>query len=52
MRLRACLGTLMLFVLAACETLPRNVKIDVDGRTFEFKKKPEPAQEPADAEPR
>jgi hypothetical protein len=52
MRPRACLGALMLVALAACETLPQNVKIDVDGRTIELKKKPDPAPEPPDAGPR
>ena len=44
MRLRTCLGTLLLG-LSACaglpNTIPGAVRIDVDGSTLEFKKKPD-----------
>lgn len=39
MRLRACLGTLLL-ALGACAHIPEIVRIEVDGSTIEFKKKP------------
>ena len=52
MRPIACLGMIVLVLLAGCETVPGNVKIDVDGRTIEFKKKPVPNSEAASAEPR
>jgi len=51
MRLRACLGGVALMSLAACESIPQNVKIDVDGQTLELKRKPAPA-ETNSAEPR
>ncbi len=38
--MRSLTGAILLALLTACETVPENVKIDVDGRTFEFKKKP------------
>lgn len=45
MRLRTCLGGLLLG-LSACvgfpDTIPSAVRIDVDGSSLEFKKKPEP----------
>jgi hypothetical protein len=45
MQLRTCLGVLLLG-LSACvgfpDTIPSAVRIDVDGSTLEFKKKPEP----------
>lgn len=41
MRLRACLG-FMLLGLTACESLPSVVRIEVDGSTVRFEKKPEP----------
>jgi hypothetical protein len=51
MRLRTCLGGLLLG-LSACvgfpETIPSAVRIDVDGSSLEFKKKPAPP-EPAPA---
>lgn len=55
MRLRVCLGTILLGV-SACATLPQLVRIDVDGSTVEVKRKPEPpapgnAQEPDDPAP-
>ena len=46
MRLRACLGCLVLSILAACETIPQSVKIDVDGETLELKRKPQPRPQP------
>lgn len=51
MRLRACLGTLLLGLCACTEfsgAIPGAVRIDVDGTSVEFKKKPEP---PAPAPP-
>jgi hypothetical protein len=51
MRLSACHGIVLLALLAACETVPDDVKIDVGGRTLEIKKKPPAAEEPRD-EPR
>jgi hypothetical protein len=57
MRLRTCLGTLLL-ALSACTQLgnaiPGAVRIDVDGTSVEFKKKPgaeAPAPAPAPAPP-
>lgn len=47
MRLRACLA-LALFGLSACQGLPSIVRIEVDGSTLQFQKKPEP---PAPATP-
>jgi len=45
MRFRTCLGGLLLG-LSACvgfpATIPGAVRIDVDGSSLEFKKKPEP----------
>ena len=51
MRLRTCLGTLLLSLCACTEfsgAIPGAVRIDVDGTSVEFKKKPEP---PAPAPP-
>jgi len=49
MRLRACLGGLVLG-LGACAQIPGEIRIDVDGSTLEFKKKPAPpAPAPAPA---
>jgi hypothetical protein len=44
MRPRVCLGAAVLMILAACETIPQTVKIDVDGQTLELKRKPAPAE--------
>ncbi len=41
MRLRACLA-LVLIGLGACQSLPSIVRIEVDGSTLQFQKKPEP----------
>ena len=41
MRLRACLA-LILLGLSACQSLPSIVRIEVDGSTLQFQKKPEP----------
>ena len=41
MRLRACIG-IMLLGLTACESLPSIVRIEVDGSSLQFQKKPEP----------
>jgi hypothetical protein len=45
MRLRTCLGAILLG-LSACvgfpDTIPNAVRIDVDGSSLEFKKKPAP----------
>ncbi|MEA3011462.1 MAG: hypothetical protein QOD42_7 [Sphingomonadales bacterium] len=41
MRLRACIG-LMLLGLTACQGLPSIVRIEVDGSTLRFDKKPDP----------
>ena len=43
MRLRACPGFAVLMMLAACETVPQTIKVDVDGQTLELKRKPAPA---------
>ena len=49
MRLRACLGGLVLGA-SACAQIPGEIRIDVDGSTLEFKKKPAtPASAPAPA---
>lgn len=49
MRLRACLGSLVLG-LSACAQIPGAIRIDVDGGSLEFKKKPAPpAPAPAPA---
>jgi len=45
MRLRVCLS-LVLLGLGACETLPSIVRVEVDGSTVEFKKKPAEAPAP------
>jgi len=45
MRLRACLGGLMLGA-SACAQIPGETRIDVDGSTLEFKKKPAPPAPP------
>lgn len=50
MRLRACLG-LILLGLSACESVPSIVRIEVDGSTLQFKKKPEPPAPPAPGAP-
>lgn len=50
MRLRACLGCLALTLLAACESIPENVKIDIDGQTLELNRKPQPQPQPEPAE--
>lgn len=42
MRFMASLGIILLGV-GACARLPEIVRIDVDGSTVEFKKKPDPA---------
>jgi hypothetical protein len=44
MRRLAGIG-LMLLVLAGCQSLPSIIRIEVDGSTFEFKKKEPPAPE-------
>lgn len=31
---------ILLALLSACETVPENVKVEIDGRIFEIKKKP------------
>jgi hypothetical protein len=41
MRLRACIGV-MLLGLGACESVPSIVRIEVDGSTLQFQKKPAP----------
>lgn len=41
MRHQASLAILLL-ALAACATVPAFVRLDVDGSTVEYKKKPEP----------
>lgn len=46
MRLRACLGIILLG-LTACQSLPSVVRIEVDGSTLQFQKKPEPPAPPA-----
>jgi hypothetical protein len=46
MRLRACLGFILLG-LTACQGLPSIVRIEVDGSSLQFQKKPEPAAPPA-----
>jgi hypothetical protein len=43
--------SLILPALAACQTLPGIVRIEVDGSTLEFKKKVPPAPEPATPAP-
>jgi hypothetical protein len=46
MRRLACIG-IMLAALAACQSIPSVIRIEVDGSTLEFKKKepPEPDAE-------
>lgn len=55
MRLRTCLGTLLLGLCACTElrnAIPGAVRIDVDGTSVEFNKKPPPpAPAPAPAPP-
>lgn len=46
MRLRAGLCGLMPLLLAACETIPEIVKIEIDERVIEVKRKPLPADKP------
>jgi hypothetical protein len=46
MRLRACLG-FMLLGLTACQSLPSIVRIEVDGSSLQFQKKPGPPAPPA-----
>lgn len=41
---------IMLLVLAGCQSLPALLRIEVDGSTLEFKKRP-PAPEPTEREP-
>lgn len=50
MRLRACTSFLLLGLLAACQSLPETVKVEVDGHGVEFKKKPSATAEAPDAE--
>lgn len=55
MRPSACLG-LILFATGGCAQIPELVRVDVDGSTLEFKKKPAPpavppATPPATSEP-
>jgi hypothetical protein len=42
MRLRTGLCGLLLAILAGCETIPETVKIEVDDRLIELKRKPPP----------
>jgi hypothetical protein len=49
MRLKVCLGIILLG-LGACTTIPGFVRLEVDGSTIEFNKKPEP-EPPAAASP-
>jgi hypothetical protein len=42
MRLRARLCGLLLAILAGCETIPESVKIEIDDRLIELKRKPPP----------
>lgn len=51
MRSRICHGFVVFALLSACETIPENLKVDVDGGSFEIKRKP-PAAEPAREESR
>jgi hypothetical protein len=46
MRLRAGLCGLLLTIPVGCETIPDSVKIEIDERLIELKRKPAP---PADA---
>ena len=46
MRTRFCL-TLLLVGAAGCAALPQTVRIEVDGTSVTFKKKPEPVSPPA-----
>jgi hypothetical protein len=52
MRLRACTAIILLGLLAACQTLPETVKVEVDGHGLEFKKKPSATAEAPDGRPR
>jgi hypothetical protein len=46
MRLRAGLCGLLLTILVGCETIPASVKIEIDDRLIELKRKPAPAPAP------
>jgi len=54
MRLRTCLGAILLG-LSACagfpDAIPSAVRVDVDGSSLEFKKKPAPPAAPAPPAP-
>jgi starvation-inducible outer membrane lipoprotein len=47
MRLRAGLCGLLLMILAGCETIPESVKIEIDDRLIELKRKPVSPPAPA-----
>jgi hypothetical protein len=51
MPLRARLCGLLLAILAGCETIPENVKIEIDDRLIELKRKPPPVPVAAEAIP-
>ncbi|HEX8216374.1 MAG TPA: hypothetical protein VF577_02810 [Allosphingosinicella sp.] len=51
MRPSSCHGAILLALLSACESVPESVKIEIDGRTFEIKKK-RVAAEAAGEQPR
>jgi hypothetical protein len=51
MRRCASLGYVLLALLASCESVPDDLRIEADGRSIEIKKKP-PAPEEPSAEPR
>lgn len=52
MRLRACTAIILLGLLAACQSLPESVKVEVDGHGVALKKKPSAAAEGPDAQQR
>lgn len=44
MRLRACLGSLLL-LCGACAELPKTLRVEVDGHSVEVERKKEPADD-------
>lgn len=52
MRPRACTAIILPGLLAACQSVPESLKLEVDGHGLEFRKKPSPTAEAPDEEPR